>query len=123
MFDKHIQKSKDDIDMHLSCAKEEELQKMPCFAKNTILNFKYDRGAVLASVGFMILTCATALGFMKHTILPIGFSIAYVVFAIIACMHCVATDEIDRGILRQVYLLAICMLTEVLCAEAWFFAQ
>lgn len=48
------------------------------------------------------LTCVTALGFTKHTILPIGFSIAYVVFAIIACMHCFATDEIDRGILRQV---------------------
>ena len=68
MFDKHIQKSKDDTGMHSSCVNEEGLQKMPCFVKNTILNFKYDRGAILASVGFMILTCVTALGFMKHTI-------------------------------------------------------
>lgn len=101
----------------------ERIKKLPCFAQNAIWNFKYCRGEIGQSTGFFLMTCITACAAHGHTVLPVGFSILYIILAVISWMRSILAAEIDRGIATQIILTVSCLCTEISGVTMWFFIQ
>lgn len=101
----------------------ERIKKLPCFVQNAIWNFKYCRGEIGYSILFFLLTCIVAGAAYGHTVLPVGFSILYIILAVISWMRSILADEIDRGIATQILLLLSCLGTEISGVVMWFAIQ
>ena len=99
------------------------IKKLPCFVQNAIWNFKYCRGEIGQSTGFFLTTCIIACAAYGHTVLPVGFSILYMILAVISWMRSILAAEIDRGIATQIHLALSCLCTEISGVTMWFFIQ